>query len=394
MANYESARYQKDYIEEHLKKVERKIEPAPLDKRPSKLDNKNYQLSHLRYPDDVSVSVAQKHYVVFYISVPEGTATSLAGENTIGVVSTAGESSVNISNANTGVLTAAGVVAGAVIGANSMASFIKKGRSLGAAASIPLTVGLVGVATVAGAVVGGNVAAAAFKKTQYMRINDAITLGLHNVPENRSTSTWGTSELGSLGGTLAGGSSSADSSKGSSGMDFGKIAARNALKIPGSAQATKGILDVFGGFSDKNAEAVASLISKEVPNPFKEQIFTGTEFREFHFSYHFMPKDANEAKAVKDIIEKFRFHMHPDLNASGLFLKFPSQFDIVYYFNGELNTNLNKIATCVLVDCSVKYGSDNNKFSSFSDGVPVETTISLKFRETSLLTKAQIKQGF
>jgi hypothetical protein len=357
-----------------------------IDKRPSSLDSSRYSFTHLRYPDNITTDDSQRHYVGFYISVPEGTPTKLSGENTIGYVNTTGENSINTANANTNVITSVGAVAGG-------AAILSMGKKLGGlGANISTKTRLVGAGI--GAATGGLIAANTFKKTEYMRISDAIILGMHNIPEVHYKAHWLSGEMGTLGGLMAGGSSAADAGMAATGTDLGKLAARNSLKIPGQAQSTKAGADRFGGFSDSQASATVNSITKEIANPFREQQFQNIEFRQFQFTYKFMPKSRDEAKAVKNIIEKFRFHMHPDLNATGVFLKFPSQFDIVYYFDGEVNTNLNKVATCVLTDFLVKYGSENDKFSSFKDGVPVETTITMVFKEISTLTKQQIKDGF
>lgn len=359
---------------------------SKIDKRPSSLDTSRYQFTHLRYPDNITTDDSQKHYIGFYISVPEGTSTKLSGENTIGYVNNDGENTTNTSNANTDIITTAGAAAGG-------AAVLSMGKKLGGlGANISTKARLVGAGV--GAAAGGMIAANTFKKTEYMRISDAIILGMHNVPEVHYKAHWLSTDLGTLGGLMAGGSSAADAGMAATGTDLGKLAARNSLKIPGQAQAAKSAADRLGGFSDKQAEAAVNSITKEIANPFREQQFQSIEFRQYHFTYRFMPKSRDEAKAVKNIIEKFRFHMHPDLNATGVFLKFPSQFDIVYYFDGEINNNLNKIATCVLTDFLVKYGADNDKFASFKDGVPVETTITMVFKETSVLTKQQIKDGF
>lgn len=357
-----------------------------IDKRPSKLDSKRYEFTHLRYPDNVTVDDSQKHYAAFYISVPEGTPTSLSGEKQIGLVNVSGENTTNTGNASTAVI----ATAGAAVAGASVLSMGKKLGGLGANISTKARLATAG----AGAIATAGLAVATFKKTEYMRISDAIILGINSVPEVTYRSNWDSLDLGTLGGLLAGGSSSADAGMMNTGADLLKLVARNSLKIPGSAQAAKEGVDRLGGFNDRQAAGVSASITKEVANPFREQLFQNVGFRQFQFSYHFMPKDANEANMVKNIIEKFKFHMHPDLNATGVFMKFPSQFDIVYYFNGEVNKNLNKIATCALVDMTVKYGADNDKFASFNDGVPVETTITLSFRELTVLTKTQIKQGF
>ena len=357
-----------------------------IDKRPSKLDAERYQFTHLRYPENVTVDDSQKHYAAFYISVPEGTPTSLQNETQIGLVNTSGENLTNTANASTKTIAAVG----AAVAVGSVLSMGKKMGGLGANISTRSRA----IASTTAALATAAVAVSTFKKTEYMRISDAIVLGINNIPEVHYKANWEGVDLGTMGGLLAGGSSAADAGMGATGLDLGKIVARNSLKIPGSSQAAKEISDRLGGFSDKQAASVASSITKEIANPFREQLFQNIGFRQFQFTYHFMPKNANEANMVKNIIEKFKFHMHPDLNATGVFMKFPSQFDIVYYFNGEVNTNLNKIATCALIDMAVKYGSDADKFASFNDGHNVETTISLTFRELSVLTKTQIKQGF
>lgn len=358
-------------------------EAEKIDKRPSIFDAGVYNIQHLRYPENVATDPSQAHYAVFYVNVPEGKGSSLAGEKQLGIVSTRGETNVNTGNAATTVLSAAGAVAGAA----ASLSALKKLNSLGGNVALKTTALLVGGATVAGAVAASEV----FKKTQYVRISDAITLGLVNVPMVSYNAMWEDTSLGTIGGLLAGGSSAADASIGAVGADIGKLALRNAIKIPGSSKMGGKLIESVGGL---NGAGVSGSINKEVPNPFREQIFQQVSNRYFTFTVHFMPKSRNEAKMVKNIIEKFKFHMHPDLSDTGIFYKFPSQFDIVYYFNGEENKNLNKISTCVLERCDIKYGADGNKFASFVDGALVETTMSLSFKEIEVMTKARIKEGF
>lgn len=358
-------------------------EPEKINKRPITLDNSVYNVQHLRYPENVTADPSQLHYVVFYINVPEGKGTALSGEKQLGIVNTSGENTINTANASTTALAAAGAVAGAA----ASLSALKKLNSLGGNVALKTAAVFVGGAAVASAVTANEI----FKKTQYFRISDAITLGLSNIPMASHSAYWADTDLGTIGGLLAGGSSAADGSMGAVGADVGKLALRNALKIPGSSKMGGKVIEALGGM---NAQGVTASINKEVPNPFREQIFQQVTNRQFIFTQHFMPRSKNEAQMVKNIIEKFKFHMHPDLSDTGIFYKFPSQFDIVYYFNGEENKNLHKIATCVLERCDVKYGADNNKFASFVDGSPVEISLSLSFKEIEVMTKKRIAEGF
>jgi len=69
-------------------------------------------------------------------------------------------------------------------------------------------------------------------------------------------------------------------------------------------------------------------------------------------------------------------------------MSMPSTFDIEY----KPNRHLHRIATSVLESVEVSYGGERTQF--FTDDQPVETSISLQFKELGIITKNQIAQGF
>ena len=81
-------------------------------------------------------------------------------------------------------------------------------------------------------------------------------------------------------------------------------------------------------------------------------------------SFKCMPKSENEAKAVEKIVNMFRFYMAPSFKGTDIstvknMFIVPATFDIEYrMFNGTQNAFLNKISTCVLQSCDVKYGGE------------------------------------
>ena len=81
---------------------------------------------------------------------------------------------------------------------------------------------------------------------------------------------------------------------------------------------------------------------------------------------------------------------------TGKNLKIPNTFDIKYMYVGRENQYLNKISTCVLESMNVTYGGDRYKtFDGNEDGAPpVETTITLNFKEMELITKQRAEEGF
>jgi len=92
--------------------------------------------------------------------------------------------------------------------------------------------------------------------------------------------------------------------------------------------------------------------------------------------------------------------MHPSLNfdvAGGRYFKVPSEFEIHYAYQGQLNNYLNKISRCVLTGCEVNYGGE--EFTTFrqfdNDGAaPVQISMTLSFTETEIMTKETIADGY
>ena len=56
------------------------------------------------------------------------------------------------------------------------------------------------------------------------------------------------------------------------------------------------------------------------------------------------------------------------------------------------NDFYNKIATCVLESCNVDYTPGGVR--SFANGAPTQITMALQFKETELLTKERVNEGF
>ena len=148
-------------------------------------------------------------------------------------------------------------------------------------------------------------------------------------------------------------------------------------------------------------EGAAGLFNKtfgQADTPFMEVIFDKMATRSFTYNFTFAPKNQNERDDVQKIIALFRFHMAPELQGQAArFLTLPSEFDIHYMYQSQTgqaseNDYYNKIATCVLTDCSVDYTPGGVR--SFDDGSPTQIKMSLSFMETQLLTKELIAQGY
>ena len=133
-------------------------------------------------------------------------------------------------------------------------------------------------------------------------------------------------------------------------------------------------------------------------NPFMEVLFTTMGVREFSYNFNFAPRNSDETAEIQQIIQLFRFHMAPEMQqANSRYLTLPSEFDIHYMFkgkdgHGQENDYFNRITTCVLTSVDVNYTP--NGVRSFEDGSPTAIAMSLSFRETEILTKEKINEGF
>ena len=133
-------------------------------------------------------------------------------------------------------------------------------------------------------------------------------------------------------------------------------------------------------------------------NPFMEVLFTTMGVREFTYNFNFAPRNSDETTEVQQIIQLFRFHMAPEMQElNSRYLTLPSEFDIHYMFKGKdgqgrENDYFNRITTCVCTSVDVNYTP--NGVRSFEDGSPTQIQVGLTFRETEILTKEKINQGF
>jgi len=161
-----------------------------------------------------------------------------------------------------------------------------------------------------------------------------------------------------------------------------------AGKVVGQGTATAGAFLALGG----------------VNNPMLEMIYKSPSFRSFSYEFMFYPRDEREALEVQNIIERFRFHQAPEIDAgsSGLLLIPPSQFDIQFYYGGKPNPNIPAIGRCVMESIQVNYAP--NGWSAYEmpgendprlgrTGMPTAIQMTLNFKETVIITKQSFRRG-
>ena len=208
----------------------------------------------------------------------------------------------------------------------------------------------------------------------------------------------------------------------------------------GAAIAKSTVNELATGATAKLGTAVQALESKvgRIRNHHKAIIYQGPGgFRTFSFSFVMMPKSKKEAEEINKIVHFFKYHMHPGVptggtfnprsgvasprrasggpasninDASSLTLSYPEEFQIKITPRGTsgdqdvgtLSNNgvpssvkpLFKIDKCFLESLNVDYTTSGQPVF-FDDGnEPVTTTLQLSFKETQLMTKEKIAEGF
>jgi hypothetical protein len=200
----------------------------------------------------------------------------------------------------------------------------------------------------------------------------------------------------------------------------------NLITNPAALYATKKI-------AGEDAAALLGNVMKQVPNPQLQLLYKGIGLREFQFEFRFTPTSAKEAKSVDEIIKSFTYYSVPQLlgAASHQYLQPPQIFNIKFAFtsgtglSGAISNFFKNIGTnilssqvsaavfgsnptstvesapsakifeiysdCVLTDMNIDYAP--NGWAAYADGYPVETRLTLQFKEMDIVTKDNIRQS-
>jgi len=129
-------------------------------------------------------------------------------------------------------------------------------------------------------------------------------------------------------------------------------------------------------------------------NPKMQVLFDGIGFRDFQLAFTFTPYSKEEADAVRNIVTTFKKYALPKItkSAAGMFFVIPGSFNIKFLFNGSENKHVSKVAESVIQNIIVDYAP--NGWAAHSDGAPVQTTLTLDFKEISLVDRTKIESGY
>jgi len=148
----------------------------------------------------------------------------------------------------------------------------------------------------------------------------------------------------------------------------------------------KQAISIFFASKAVGAQNLLSRTSGAIVNPNLELLFNGPTLRPFNFTFRLSPRDEDEAKEVKAIINFFKKAMAVKKAKSEIFLKAPNIFKIQYFRGngGEEHKSLNRIKDCALLGCDIDYTPDGSymTFNSEESGYPMTSyQMTLRFSE-------------
>jgi len=164
----------------------------------------------------------------------------------------------------------------------------------------------------------------------------------------------------------------------------------------------KGVQKAISTLIAQQGAQTRNLLSRAagaIANPNLELLFDAPALRAFDFTFQMSPRDADEAKQIRNIINFFKQGMSVKTTSTNIFLKAPNYFEIDYVsFNnsGEMmkHPSLNIIKTCALLSCAVDY-TPNNSYMTYSDEnrSMVSYTMNLQFNELDPIYESDYYEG-
>jgi Tail-tube assembly protein len=212
---------------------------------------------------------------------------------------------------------------------------------------------------------------------------------------------------------------------------YSDIKANGLKKDVIAPYAIKAASSIASGVLGQGAALAAQAAGIAMTNPQTQLLFQGTDLREFTLQFILTPKTSSEAQTVKNICDSFAYFSLPGLSGSqvggsGQYFTPPQVFKVQFQFLGETgitntisnaiysalnSTGLNvltnalgnggsslitggspaktfTIKDCVLLGVGVDYTP--NGWATYQDGYPVQTVLSLRFRELTVFTKEDV----
>ena len=123
--------------------------------------------------------------------------------------------------------------------------------------------------------------------------------------------------------------------------------------------------------------------------------FKRNNTRSFDFSFKLSPRNDDEAKLIKDIINVFRTYTYASLGSNSLALNYPPEFLVQFIYKGQESEYMPLLFPALCKGIKVDYNPDTKAvFNSegVGDGSPISYGLDIGFVETKKLIREEIIQ--
>ena len=159
------------------------------------------------------------------------------------------------------------------------------------------------------------------------------------------------------------------------------------LKKNAGAAVGQGITKAVGGMAGISENQMLAMSKGEIFNPNMELLYEGPRLRDFSLNFTFLPKSPAEAAVVNQIIKHFKTNSSPSNDRGGNMFGVPNVFQVTYKKDGQDHPYMNRFKRSALSDMNITYNSGLPFHSSFVDGMPVKTDMTLSFMEVDIITR-------
>lgn len=131
---------------------------------------------------------------------------------------------------------------------------------------------------------------------------------------------------------------------------------------------------------DENLGGMVDQQFGNIPNPHASVFFQGMNLRQFAFTWKFVPRSADEASVIQDVIKKVKKHALP--KKDGKMLLYPDMVKPKVVGND----NLGEFKTAMISSLDINYAAEGTS-AFFHDGHPVAIQLTMQLQETEIFTE-------
>lgn len=178
-------------------------------------------------------------------------------------------------------------------------------------------------------------------------------------------------------------------------IENAKQAARGIGDTTTQAAVLAQIASKTGGIGTQTTDAIADAVlyqKRTLLNPNQVTTFSGSNTRSYSLEFKLVAQSAKESTDIRELIKRLQYNAYPAGNV--LVLKYPSEFkiSILAANSSDYNRYYSPIYNCFLMNISAVYNASGNSF--YSDGAPLDVSLTLGFQETKALTRNDLEEMY